>query len=244
MGVCSPEAGERDDAVHDALYTVMGDATLPAIVVSSRLEEKKNVIGVVGAYAGSQALRERAALVLCVRGIDDPYAEVENLAGPEREVLKPILKAIVDAGVRDSVRFLNIPSQGELAATYRYFAGRGSVFALASFYEPFGLAPIEAAACGLAPVVTRNGGPTEIFADGSAVLVDPFDVDDIARGLLRLSEKAIRRVRETYTWQRTAEAYGAVIEAAMKDLPSLWGAPPELDDSVRIRNYLEKGRNP
>ncbi len=245
--VFTTEAGDGDGAVRDALDTVMGAGARPAIVVSSRLDEKKNVIGVVLAYTGSQVLRERAALVLCVRGIDDPYAEVENLAGPEQEVLMPILAAITDAGVRDKVWFFNIPSQGELAATYRYFAGRGSVFALTSFYEPFGLAPIEAAACGLVPVATRNGGPTEIFADGSGVLVDPFDVDDIARGLLRalddhaeLSAKATRRLREAYTWQRTAEAYLAVIEAAKKDAPARWRAPPELDDGTRIRDYLEK----
>jgi sucrose-phosphate synthase len=246
--VFTTDAGADDGAVHDALGAVMGAGAGPAIVVSSRLDEKKNVIGVVRAYAGSQTLQARAALVLCVRGIDDPYAEVAKLVGPEREVLEPILAAITDAGVRDRVRFLNIRSQRELAAAYRYFARRGSVFALTSFYEPFGLAPIEAAACGLAPVATRNGGPTEIFADGSGVLVDPFDVDDILRGLLRalddhagLSAKAIRRVREAYTWQRTAEAYLAVIEAAMKDVPARWGASPELDDSARIRDYLGKG---
>ncbi len=246
--VFTTEAGDRDGAVRDALDAAMGGRAGQAIVVSSRLDEKKNIIGVVRAYAGSQALRERAALVLCVRGIDDPYAEVGTLAGPEQEVLKPILAAITGAGVRDEVRFLNIPSQGQLAATYRYFAGRGSVFALTSFYEPFGLAPIEAAACGLAPVATQYGGPTEIFADGSGVLVDPFDVDDIARGLLRalddhagLSAKAIRRVRDTYTWQRTAEAYLAVIEAARKDAPARWDAPPEPDAGARIRDYLANG---
>ena len=246
--VFSTEAGDRDAAVGDGLDTVMGDRAGPAIVVSSRLDEKKNVIGVVHAYAGSPALRERATLVLCVRGIDDPYAEAGKLAAPEQEVLRPILAAITNAGIRDRVLFLNIPSQADLAATYRYFAGRGSVFALTSFYEPFGLAPIEAAACGLAPVATQYGGPTEIFADGSGVLVDPFDADNITRGLLQgldnhagLSAKAVRRVREVYTWQRTAEAYLAVIEAAMKDAPTLWEAPPELDASARIRDYLEKG---
>jgi sucrose-phosphate synthase len=245
--VFTTEAGDSDGAVHDALDNVMGADARPAILVSGRLDEKKNVISVVRAYAGSQALRARAILVLCVRGIDDPYAEVENLVGPERDVLEPILAAIIDAGIRNKVRFLNITSQRELAITYRYFAGRGAVFALTSFYEPFGLAPIEAAACGLAPVATRNGGPTEIFAGGSGVLVDPFDVDDITHGLLRalddhagLSAKAIRRVREVYTWQRTAEAYLAVIEAAIKDTRGRVCAPPELDDGPRILDYLQK----
>jgi sucrose-phosphate synthase len=243
----STEAGDRDADVRDALDQAMGHRAGPAIVVSSRLDEKKNVIGVVRAFAGSPALRERATLVLCVRGIDDPFAEAGKLAAPEQEVLKPILAAITDAGVRDKVLFLNIPSQGDLAATYRYFAARGSVFALTSFYEPFGLAPIEAAACGLAPVATRYGGPTEIFADGSGVLVDPFDPDDIAGGLLQgldghagLSAKAIRRVREVYTWQRTAKSYLAVIESAAKDAPARWDVPPKLDAGARIRDYLEK----
>ena len=248
--VFSTEAGDSDGAVHDALDAAKGIDTGPAIVVSSRLDEKKNVIGVVRAYAASPALQARAGLVLCVRGIDDPWAGTGTLSGPEQEVLGPILTTIADAGIRDRVRFLNITSQAELAATYRYFAGHGSVFALTSFYEPFGLAPIEAAACGLAPVATRNGGPVEIFADGSGVLVDPFDVDDIARGLLQaledhagLSARAIRLVREVYTWQRTADSYLAVITAAMEKAPVRWDAPPEPDDSARIRDYLETGRD-
>ncbi len=53
--VFTTEAGDGDGAVHDALDTVMGAGTGPAIVVSSRLDEKKNVIGVQCAYAGSQA---------------------------------------------------------------------------------------------------------------------------------------------------------------------------------------------
>ncbi|MDP6705052.1 MAG: glycosyltransferase [Alphaproteobacteria bacterium] len=246
--VFTTQAGARDGAVHGALDAVMGGDAGPAILVSGRLDEKKNIIGVVRAYAGSEKLRERAELVLCVRGIDDPFVEIGKLVAPEQAVLRPVLDAIADAGIRDSVRFLNIPSQDDLAATYRYFAGRGSLFALTSFYEPFGLAPIEAAACGLAPVVTRNGGPSEIFADGSGVLVDPFDPDDIARGLLhalddysRLSAKAVRRVAEAYTWHGTAEAYLAVIEAEIKDGPFAWGAPQELDDGRRIRDYLKKG---
>ena len=248
--VFTTEPGEADGGVFAALDTRFGADDGPATIVSSRLDEKKNVIGVVRAYAECPPLRHRAALVLCVRGIDDPDRDIGRLGALEQDVLRDILATIDAAGLRERTHFLNIRSQDELAATYRYFAGRGSVFALTSFYEPFGLAPIEAAACGLAPVATKHGGPMEIFADGSGVLVDPFDVDDIARGLndalgrhSELSAKAIRRVRETYTWQRTAEAYLAVIEAAMKDAPSGSSVPSVLDDGARIRDYLEKDQN-
>jgi len=247
--IFTTEPGTADEAVAAALDARFGGDGGPVTVVSSRLDEKKNVIGVVNAYAECPALRERAALVLCVRGIDDPDRDIGRLGGPEQDVLSEILAVVDASGLRGRVHFLNIGSQAELAATYRYFAGRGSVFALTSFFEPFGLAPIEAAAAGLASVATCNGGPTEIFADGSGILVDPFSPSDIARGLIEafdrhgeLSAKAIRRVGEIYTWQRTAEGYLAVIEEAMQGPAPAPAAPPPaaLDAGQRIREYLRR----
>ena len=243
--IFSSQAMPGEIEIHEALTGRLGHDKMPAIVISGRMDEKKNVIGVVTAYSESEALRRRAALVLCVRGIDDPFNELDHLPEAEQEVLRPILSLIDEAGIREKVHFLNIPSQLELAATYRYFAKRDSVFALTAFYEPFGLAPIEAAACGLAPVVTKNGGPTEIFADGSGVLVDPFHPDDITRGLLEglnnygeLSKKAIRRVHDTYTWRRTAEGYLSVIEAGLQGVGEKKGKPASLDATSRIMDYL------
>ncbi len=216
----------------------------PSIVVSNRLDAKKNTIGVVQAFAASRELRERADLLLCVRGIQDPFAELDLLDGADRSVLAPILEAIVRHDLRDSVRFLDVPSQQALAATYRAVAKGGGVFALTAFHEPFGLAPIEAAACGLACVVTRNGGPSEIFADGSGVLVDPDDPRDIARGLLEalgnrqvLAARARARVLKTYTWPRTAERYLCLIERALSCERAPAPAVPLLDASRLIREH-------
>ena len=108
-------------------------------------------------------MRNAASLVLCIRGVDDPKRDIVNLANEEKKVLRGIINIIDSCAIDHQVYFLNISSQLELASTYRYFARRGSVFALTSLYEPFGLAPIEAAATGLVPVVTKNGGPADIF---------------------------------------------------------------------------------
>jgi sucrose-phosphate synthase len=155
---------------------------------------------------------------------------------------------IEGAGLREHVDFLNIPSQAELAATYRYLARRKSVFVLPSVYEPFGLAPIEAAACGLACVATKNGGPSEIFEDGSGVLIDPFDVDDIARGMAEgldrqadLSVRGRKRVLAMYTWDKTAAGYLAVIRDGVESGPFVAKPVPELDASERIKTYLGSG---
>ena len=150
------------------------------------------------------------------------------------------------AGLREKVDFLNIKSQAELAATYRYLAHLQSVFVLTAFYEPFGLAPIEAAACGLACVATKNGGPSEIFSDGSGILVDPFDSEDIASGMLRalreypdLSRKAAHRVRIKYTWEQTAAGYLSVIEQGLKTVAPERLQVPVLDARARISDYLD-----
>ena len=160
--------------------------------------------------------------------------------------MQAVLDMIESAGLRERVDFLNILSQAELAATYRYLARRQSIFVLPSVYEPFGLAPIEAAACGLACVATKNGGPSEIFQDGSGVLVDPFDVDDIARGLAealdRQADLAVRgrkRVLAMYTWDKTAAGYLSVIRNGVKSGPFTAGPVPQLDAGERIKTYLE-----
>ncbi len=249
MRIFTTNPGRQDDALSDRLERGLISPERPYVLVSSRLDEKKNVIGVVRAYVDSPSLRNKAGLALCVRGIDDPYTQIEELATEEREVLRPILEMIETAGLRQSVDFLNLQSQQELASAYRFFARRNSVFALTAFYEPFGLAPIEAAASGLACVATRNGGPSEIFADGSGVLVDPFDAGDIARGLedaldraVELARRSGERVNSMYTWDKTAAGYLAAISEGIARGPGPGLDAASLDASERIKHYLSDSR--
>ena len=115
---------------------------------------------------------------------------------------------------------------------------------MTAFYEPFGLAPIEAAACGLAVVATKNGGPSEIFEDGSGILIDPFDNKDIAEGFLKgvreykyCAALGKQRVKAKYTWEKTAGAYLAVIEKGTQQLQDQAVLIPELNARDRILNY-------
>ena len=60
---------------------------------------------------------------------------------------------------------------------------RSRVVCQPSLVEPFGQAVLEALACGRSVVATRVGGPPEFVPPEAGVLVDPLDVDEIARGL-------------------------------------------------------------
>lgn len=243
--VFTSAAKASDEAFKRKLRTALNQPEQPHLLVASRIDEKKNIGGAVAAYVRSPRLQEKAGFVICTRGIDRPFDQIGSLSGEEQAVLGPILDMIDSANLRDRVNFLDIQSQAELAATYRYFAARKSVFVLTSFYEPFGLAPIEAVACGLSCAATRNGGPSEIFADGSAVLVDPADVEDMAQGLEQaldhfedLSARARARVLDRYTWKKTAARYLAVVEEGMEKGLDKGSEVPPLDAAERISNYL------
>jgi len=237
-----------DDPAFAATLLARSTGRAPCVVVSSRLDPKKNVGGLVEAWVATPALHRRAKLALFVRGASDPFADDAALGTGERAELAPIRDRVIDAGLRDRVVFVDARSQRQLATAYRHFARLGSVFALPSLFEPFGLAPIEAAACGLAVAATRNGGPSEIFADGSGVLFDPADPTDIARGLIEaldrqpeLAPSGRARVQAQYTWDRTAERYLARIEANLAAPPTRSvDAGSELDAEARLRRWIDR----
>jgi glycosyltransferase involved in cell wall biosynthesis len=82
-----------------------------------------------------------------------------------------------------------------------------------SLYEGFGLPPLEAMACGTPVVTSRNTSLPEVVGD-AAVVVDPYDVDSIAEGILQvLSSASLRHTLRAnglvraagFTWESTAQ---------------------------------------
>ncbi len=202
---------------------------LPVVVCASRLDPKKNHIGLVQAFARNHELRGCANLAIVVRGVEHPFQEYHNFNPGEAAVFQEIVTLIEKSGLRGKVTAFPLNSQQELAAGYRVLVEYGSVFALTALYEPFGLAPLEAMSCGLPVVVTRNGGPSEsLYEDGReyGVLVDPSDAEAIAGGILRLLRSpetwrkfqiaGLARIQSKYTWQRTAEGYQNVLRTLAK----------------------------
>ncbi|MGM0658076.1 MAG: glycosyltransferase [Pseudomonadota bacterium] len=240
-----PERAGDDAEFAERLARRAGDDPRPVVLAASRLEVKKNIAGFVDAWLSDDALRRRARLALFVRGVDDPFAGLGQLREPERDVLEPIVQRITAAGARDEVLFVNAGSQRQLATAYRFFAACGSVFVLPSLYEPFGLAPIEAAACGLAVVATRYGGPSEVFDAGTGVLVEPERPERLAAGMHEaldrqpeLAARAGEMVRERYTWSSTARGYLGVAEALAAHPPSAAVEGGPLDAGERIAEWL------
>jgi sucrose-phosphate synthase len=231
--------GRDDTRITERIDTLLrrdidtGREDLPVVICSSRLEPKKNHIGLVLAFSRSPELQAAANLVLVVRGTKSLRSAM-SLEESEQAVMNEIVAACEAHGLWGKVAALSLEGQTELAAAYRHFAKRHSVFALTALYEPFGLAPLEAMAAGLPAVVTQCGGPSESLKDAATgaeygVLVQPTDPAAIARGLLRLvgpgnrweyfREAGRQRVLDHYTWGHTATAYADLLEEIVAGPP-------------------------
>ena len=132
-----------------------------------------------------------------------------------------VRQAVIKSRVEQMVRFLGfVPFD-----TLRCFYESAAAFVFPSRYEGFGLPPLEAMACGT-PVVASNVSSLPEVVGDAAVLVNPENVFDIARGIedVLLDEvlraELIRRGHEQaarFSWERTArQVLDIYLEAARR----------------------------
>jgi glycosyltransferase involved in cell wall biosynthesis len=108
----------------------------------------------------------------------------------------------------------------QLSTLYRY----AECFAMPSLYEGFGLPLLEAMAHGTPVLSSRVSAMPEVVGD-AGLLVDPYDVEDITRGLRRffrdegLREQLAPLARAQaarFSWHRAAQETMAVFEEAIQ----------------------------
>lgn len=100
--------------------------------------------------------------------------------GIENDEMKYFIK---NNDIENNVRFLGTTSDKELASIYK-----GAVCLLfPSLYEGFGLPVIESMACGT-PVITSNITSMPEISGDAAILVDPFDIQEIKKAMSSLTD--------------------------------------------------------
>jgi glycosyltransferase involved in cell wall biosynthesis len=135
-------------------------------------------------------------------------------------------------GVADRVRLIGAVPRPDMPALLR----SADLVVCPSWYEPFGLVPLEAMACGVPVVASAVGGFLDTIVDGATgALVPPRRPDRLAAEMRRLllepfwreayGTAGVDRARSRYSWDRIAAATLAVYE----DVLGL-GEPPAAPD--------------
>ncbi|WP_439691529.1 glycosyltransferase [Curtobacterium sp. SP.BCo] len=206
--------------VDASLFRPVGDGvpveerSRPArILTVSRLVRRKGVGTTIAALAALvQAGRDVELVVVGGAGV----AGADLPDDPEYQRLDALARSL---GVRDHVTFRGQLGQHDMPAVYR----SADVVVCAPWYEPFGIVPLEAMACGRAVVASRVGGLIDtVVEDATGLHVPPRDETAVAAAVAGLLDDADRRERygragraraeRRYTWQEVAAASERVYE--------------------------------
>lgn len=95
-----------------------------------------------------------------------------------------------------NIEYIGYLSDEELRQYYK----RAKVFALPSIYEGVGMAALEAASYGSDIVITKIGGPKEYY-NNMAYQVNPYDVDDIGRNILKAFDHSHQPALQKYIFE-------------------------------------------
>jgi D-inositol-3-phosphate glycosyltransferase len=174
---------------------------LHRVVSVSRLVERKGLGNVISALASL------------------PDVELVVAGGPERARLfddpqaRRLRTLAHEVGVADRVHFTGGLLREQVAALLR----SADLVVCVPWYEPFGIAPLEAMACGVPVVASAVGGLIDSVVDGvTGRHVPPRRPDAIAvavRELLddpalraALGRGGVERARVRFSWERVADA--------------------------------------
>ncbi|RSN69848.1 glycosyltransferase [Actinomadura sp. WAC 06369] len=179
------------------------------LVVLSRLVERKGVDTAI------RALAYLPDAELAVAG-GPPHGDLD--ADPEIRRLRGVA---AEAGTADRVDFVGRVARADVAPLLR----SASLVVTLPWYEPFGMVPLEAMACGVPIVATAVGGHLDTVVDGgTGLLVPPRDPEAAAKAVRELLDDPVRRAamgiasadraRTRYSWARVAADTAGVYRRA------------------------------
>jgi glycosyltransferase involved in cell wall biosynthesis len=184
----------------------------PFLLYAGSIRPQKNIPRLIEAFAVARSGLENHGGYRDLRLI---------IIGDEISRHPDVRRAVIHSRVEHCVRFLGfIPFD-----TLRIFHELATAFVFPSLYEGFGLPPLEAMASGT-PVIASAVSSLPEVVGGAAMLVNPENVFDIARGITEvllndgLRQELIvkgRKQAASFSWARTADEVLKVYEELQSD---------------------------
>ena len=203
--------------VSDHVRGVLVERDKPLLFSMARMDHIKNITGLVKWYGESDALRERANLLVISGHVNPADSNDKEERGQIKLMHELLSRYKLDGQVRWSKMQTEKVRNGEI---YRFVADTRGVFVQPALFEAFGLTVIEAMSSGLPTFATCFGGPLEIIEDGiSGFHINPNHGAQASQRMAdffercqaqpehwaQISAGSLQRVAERYTWERYAE---------------------------------------
>ena len=190
-------------------FTVLSHISKQAnrLLYVGSVNERKNVTGVI------EAFERLPAELHCTLVVVGNFFGNFPLSDKSAEILARAAK-------NKNIRFKEGVDDEALIREYN----KAGCFIFPSFYEGFGLPPLEAMACGTPVITSHRSAMPEVCGD-AALYADPHDPEDMAEKMQRVIQdevlrqsliaRGLERARQ-YTWEKAAEAHLKVFERGMK----------------------------
>lgn len=185
-------------------YAIDGDY----ILAVGSIQPRKNLVRLMAAYSDLRRRRPKAKLPKLV------------LVGKQAWLYNETVRTISELELGKSVILTGYVPETDLPALY----SGALCFVYPSFFEGFGLPPLEAMKCG-APVIVGNRTSLPEVVDDAALLVDPFDIAAIAGAIEKviddeslrttLKKRGLKRAA-SFDWHDTARKTLAVYKKAAR----------------------------
>lgn len=174
----------------------------------------------------------RALPLLAQHGFDD--VDLHIIGGGEQKSLENdpeavrLRKIAADLGVSDRVIFRGQVPREEVPSILR----SADIVACTPWYEPFGIVPLEAMACGVPVLAAKVGGLADtVVDDATGIHVPPQDPAAIATAAAEILQDparialmgahGVRRARSLYSWPVVAKSTEAAYQSLIKGTPML-----------------------
>lgn len=227
------------------------DPDTPHFLQLGRMVPRKGVDTVVRGFA--HWLRrnpERKKARLLIVGGESETADCS--ATPE---IGRLWRIAHEEGILENVVFVGRRDRQQL----KYYYSAAEIFFTTPWYEPFGITPVEAMACGTPVIGTRVGGIKYSVTDGeTGFLIEPNEPVQLAESMERMlatpglreqmAKEAFARVQRSFRWEHVVdqiiEIYYNVVgaKAGVRSSPPIGRAVPDSFPLGAWRS-LEAGRS-
>lgn len=153
------------------------------------MKERKNVFNVVRAF---RAICEKFPNYMLILGGRAEGEYVEEMKG-----------YIESEGIQMRVRFIGHLNDGQLSYAYKH----AQALVFASFIEGFGYPVLEAMACGTPVITSKFSSLGEICQNGSALLVDPSSIQELASAMEEIARDENLRQKLIHSGQLQAAQF-------------------------------------